>query len=94
MKRALAAAAACYIKSINIPTLDILCWSKTCVRGREASCEVKVDKALVNAAELTDYAGGKKWQGYLQDSSHDPAKRTMLDAATFASAYDDGAFQH
>jgi hypothetical protein len=41
-----------------------------------------------------DYAQGKKWQSQLLESSQDLAKQTMLDAATFASAYDEGAFQH
>ena len=46
------------------------------------------------ADKLMDYAQGKKWQSHLLASSQDLAKQTMLDAATFASAYDEGAFQH
>ena len=45
------------------------------------------------ADELMDYANGKKWQSQLLEASHDLAKQTLLDAETFASAYDDGVFQ-
>lgn len=43
--------------------------------------------------ELIDFAQGKKWRGKLLESSHDLAKLTWQDAATFASAFDDGVFR-
>jgi uncharacterized protein (DUF2252 family) len=45
------------------------------------------------ADELMDYAQGKKWHSQLLASSQDLARQTMLDAATFATAYDEGAFE-
>lgn len=42
--------------------------------------------------ELIDFAQSKKWKSKLLEASHDFAAQTLLDAATFAAAYDDGAF--
>ena len=43
--------------------------------------------------ELIDFAVGKKRKDKLLESSHDFARQTLQDAATFVSAYDDGAFK-
>ena len=45
------------------------------------------------ADKLMNYAQGKKWQSQLLASLQDLANQTMLYAATFTSAYDEGAFQ-
>lgn len=62
----------------------IVAWGQLRSAGRQGS---------VIADELMDYARGKKWQSQLLASSQDLAKQTKRDAATFASAYDEGAFQ-
>ena len=73
------------IKNVIATMGHIVAWGQLRSAGRQGA-------AL--ADELMDYAQGKKWQSQLLASSQDLAKQTMLDAATFASAYDEGAFQH
>ena len=72
------------IKQVIATMGHILAWGQLRSAGRQGSAI---------ADELMDYASGKRWQSQLLDLSQDLAKQTMLDAATFAGAYDDGAFQ-
>ena len=72
------------IKSVIATMGQIVAWGQLRSAGRQGSA---------NADELIDYAQGKKWQSQLLASSQDLAERTLLDAETFARAYDDGAFQ-
>ena len=73
------------IKNVIATMGYIVAWGQLRSAGRQCSAV---------ADELMDYAQGKKWQSRLLASSEDLAKQTMLDAATFASVYDEGAFQH
>lgn len=72
------------IKQVIANMGQIVAWNQLRSSGRQGSAI---------ADELIGYAQGKKWQSQLLESSQDLAKQTMLDAATFASAYDEGAFQ-
>ena len=71
------------IKQVIATMGRIVAWGQLRSAGQQGSAI---------ADELMDYAQGKKWQSQLLASSQDLAKQTMLDAATFASAYDEGAF--
>ncbi|MDO9166058.1 MAG: DUF2252 domain-containing protein, partial [Rhodoferax sp.] len=72
------------IKQVIATMGHILAWGQLRSTGRQGSAI---------ADELMDYAQGKKWKSQSLESSQDLAKQTMLDAATFSSAYDEGAFQ-
>ena len=72
------------IKKVIATMGHIVAWGQLRSAGRQGSAI---------ADELMDYARGKSWQRQLLESSQDLAKQTMFDAATFASAYDEGAFQ-
>lgn len=71
------------IKPVMATMGRMVAWGQLRSAGRQGSAV---------ADELMDYAQGKKWQSQLLASSRDLAKQTMLDAATFASAYVEGAF--
>ena len=72
------------IKSVIATMGRIVAWGQLRSAGRQGSAI---------ADELMDYAMGKKWQAQLLESSQDLARHTMVDAATFSSAYDDGVFE-
>lgn len=62
----------------------IVAWAQLRSGGRQGS-------AITD--ELIDFAHGKKWKAKLMEASHAFAAQTLHDAATFASAYDDGEFK-
>ena len=72
------------IKNVIATMGRIVAWGHLRSAGRQGSAI---------ADELMDYAQGKKWQSQLLESSRDLAKQTLLDAATFSRAYEEGAFQ-
>ncbi|WP_029527682.1 DUF2252 domain-containing protein [Polaromonas glacialis] len=72
------------IKQVIATMGRIVAWGQLRSAGRQGSAI---------ADELMGYAQGKKWQSQLLASSQDLARQTMLDAAAFACAYDEGAFQ-
>ncbi len=72
------------VKGVIATMGRMVAWGQLRSAGRQGSAI---------ADELIDYAKGKKWQNQLLESSHDLAKQTMRDAATFDSAYKDGAFE-
>ena len=72
------------IKQVIATMGRITAWGQLRSTGRQGSA---------TADELMDYARGKRWQSQLLESSQDLAKQTMLDAAIFAGAYDEGEFQ-
>lgn len=72
------------IKKVIATMGNIVAWAQLRSSGRQGS-------AITD--ELIDFAQGKKWQNKLLESSHDLAKQTRLDAAIFATAFDDGEFR-
>ena len=58
-------------------------WAQLRSSGRQGSA---------SADELIDFAEGRKWREKLLAAAEAMAVRTRQDAATFAAAYDDGAF--
>jgi uncharacterized protein (DUF2252 family) len=71
------------IKKVIASMGNMVAWGQLRSSGRQGSAI---------ADELIDYAMGKKWKDKLLESSHDFANQTLQDAATFASAFDDGEF--
>lgn len=71
------------IKKVIATMGNIVAWGQLRSSGRQGS-------AITD--ELIDFAKRKKWKTKLLESSHDCAKQTLQDAATFAEAFDDGAF--
>lgn len=72
------------IKKVITVMGNIVGWAQLRSGGREGSATTD---------DLIDFASGKKWKDRLLESSHDLARQTLQDAATFATAYDDGAFK-
>lgn len=62
----------------------LVAWGQLRSSGRQGSA---------TADELIDFAQGKKWKPKLLDASQTCAQQTLADAATFAQAFDDGAFR-
>jgi uncharacterized protein (DUF2252 family) len=62
----------------------IVAWGQLRSGGRQGSAM---------ADDLIDYAMGKKWRDKLLETSRDCAKQSLQDAATFATAFDDGEFR-
>ena len=62
----------------------IAAWGQLRSSGRQGSA---------TADELIEFASGKKWKRKLLEASKALAEQTMQDAATFDSAFDDGAFR-
>ena len=61
----------------------IVAWAQL----RSAGCS-----GSAGADELIDYAGRSKWKAQLMAASRDSAAQLLHDAADYAAAYDDGAF--
>lgn len=62
----------------------LVAWAQLRSGGRQGSA---------TADELIDFAAGKKWKLKWLEASQTCAKQTLTDAATFAQAFDDGAFR-
>jgi uncharacterized protein (DUF2252 family) len=71
------------IKKVIASMGNMVAWGQLRSSGRQGSAI---------ADELIDYAMGKKWKDKLLESSHVFANQTLQDAASFASAFDDGEF--
>lgn len=63
---------------------ELVAWGQLRSGGRQGSA---------TADELIDFAAGPKWKLKWLDASQACAKQTLADAATFAQAFDDGAFR-
>ena len=61
----------------------MVAWAQLRSSGRQGSA---------TADELIEFAGGRKWRDKLLAASEAFAVQSLEDAATFAAAYDDGAF--
>jgi uncharacterized protein (DUF2252 family) len=72
------------IKKVIATMGHIVAWGQLRSSGRQGSAV---------ADELIDYSMGKKWKDKLLEASHDFAKQSLRDAATFATAFDDGEFR-
>jgi uncharacterized protein (DUF2252 family) len=72
------------IKKVIATMGNIVAWGQLRSSGRQGSAM---------ADDLIDYAMGKKWRDKLLEVSRDCAKQSLQDAATFATAFDDGEFR-
>jgi uncharacterized protein (DUF2252 family) len=72
------------IKKVIAIMGSVVAWGQLRSSGRQGS-------AITD--ELIEFSKGKKWKDELLKASYEFAKDTLLDAATFATAFDDGEFR-